>query len=98
MIVGPLPFDQVAEKAVGMPPDPGSTVKPSAFSLLTYHSAERYSRQAVSASDHMWKFHPDQSPWRSATKAKAVSLARSGKVVTGFPSDRAPNSSFRSRL
>ena len=60
-MVGPLPFDQVAEKAVGMPPEPSSTLKPSARSRFRYHAHERYSRQAVSAKSQIWAFHDDQS-------------------------------------
>ena len=58
---GARPFVHVAEKAVGMPPEPSSTVKPSARSVFTYHSAERYSRHAVSARCQMWEFHADHS-------------------------------------
>ena len=49
-MVGPSPFDQVAQKAVGMPPEPTSTVKPSARSRSTYQAADLYSRQ-----DGSWK-------------------------------------------
>ena len=59
-MVGPLPFDQCAAKAVGMPADPSSTSKPSARSRFTYHSAERYSRQAVSAKSQIVAHQADQ--------------------------------------
>ena len=70
-MVGPGPFDHVAEKAVGMPPEPSSTLKPSARSVLTYHAAERYSRHAVSARCQMREFHADHSGCFSSTQRKA---------------------------
>src|SRR6185436_1133011 len=72
MIAGPLPFDQVAENAVGMPAEPCSTEKPSDLSLSAYHSDERYSRHAVSARFQIWAFQRDQSGWRRSTQSKAV--------------------------
>lgn len=39
-MVGPSPFVQWAQKAVGMPPEPSSTAKPSRFSRSTYQAAD----------------------------------------------------------
>ena len=80
-MVGPGPFDHVAENAVGMPPEPSSTVKPSARSVFTYHSAERYSRQAVSARCQIWAFHADQRAWFSSTQRNASARAASLMTV-----------------
>ena len=46
--IGPSPLDQVAQKAVGMPPDPSSTSNPSRRRRSTYQAADLYSRQAGS--------------------------------------------------
>ena len=48
-MIGPSPFDQSAAKAVGIPPEPCSTVKPSARRRSAYQAADLYSRQAGSA-------------------------------------------------
>ena len=39
-MVGPGPFVQCAQNAVGMPPEPSSTEKPSRFNRSTYQAAD----------------------------------------------------------
>ena len=80
-IVGPSPFVQWAQKAVGMPPEPSSTEKPSRFIRSTYQAADRYSRQAVSPKSKMVRVQADSSGWMPSIQASAVSCA---ELVTGF--------------
>jgi len=69
------PLDHSAQKAVGIPPDPSSTVKPSALSRSTYQAAERYSRQAVSPCSKIVAHQSDRSAARAVTWASAVVCA-----------------------
>src|SRR5438093_12692762 len=71
-MVGPFPFSQIAQNAVGMPPLPASTSNPSLRKRSTYHSADLYSRQAVSAKSHIFRCHPDQSRMRASIQDRAV--------------------------
>src|SRR5690606_11122091 len=85
-MTGPSPFDHSAQKAVGIPPEPSSTVKPSALSRPTYHSAERYSRHAVSPWSKIVAHHAERSPTRAATWPRAVVCAadRGGTLTMGL--------------
>src|SRR5690606_20813674 len=94
--VGPAPFTpplvQWAQKAVGMPPDPSSTEKPSRFRRSTYQAADWYSRQAVSPKSKMVRVQADSSGPDRSTKASAVVSAG---VIANFLF-RAKESSERS--
>src|SRR5438876_151453 len=73
-MVGPLPFSQIAQNAVGIPPLPGSTSNPSPRKRPTYHSADLYSRQAVSAKSQMFQCHSDHSRQRASIQDSAVAF------------------------
>ena len=71
---GPAPFDHSARNAVGMPPLPASTAKPSCSSRSTYHAAERYSRKAGSAKSQIVALQDEKSSIRSSTHAKTSAV------------------------
>src|SRR6188472_2247832 len=78
---GPLPFDHSARNAVGMPPVPASTAKPSRVSRSTYQAAERYSRKAGSAKSQIVALQAERSCIRSSTHPKTSAVA----VLTALP-------------
>src|SRR5450631_2079697 len=58
-MVGPGPFANDAAKAVGIPPEPASTVNPAARRQSTYHAFDLYSRKAGSAKCQMTSCQSD---------------------------------------
>jgi hypothetical protein len=74
-IVGPGPLLQWAQKAVGIPPEPSSTVKPRFRRSSTYQAEDRYSRQAVSPNSKIWLVQAERSDFKPSTKAIAACSA-----------------------
>jgi hypothetical protein len=89
---GPAPFDHSAAKAVGMPAEPSSTMKPSSRKRFTYHSAERYSRQAVSPKSKMVAVQAERSVRMASTCASAC-LCAAETVMINSPGPRLEPSS-----
>ena len=82
--MGP-PLFQTAQKAVGMPPEPSSTSKPSLRSRSTYQAADLYSRQAGSWKSQIVLCQLESCSSFSATQSSAVCFSSVMLVMLRIP-------------